>query len=455
MNSPLIHQPAAADPAGSAALAAATASDLPDAAKRAEQILPSAPPAVASLSPLSASSTPLASPEPDWRAAAQRCADLAAQFADAIDREARFPFEAFEALRRERLLSALVPAAYGGAGLSLAEVGEICETLAHGCASTAMVYAMHQIQVACIERHASGNAWQRALLGKLVEHQWLLASATSEENIGGSMRTSACSVELDGTRFRIDKACPTISYGAHADAILVTARRTADAPAADQVLIVALRDETRLDKRNGWDSMGMRGTCSEGFALVATGHVDQILATPFAEIADRTMLPVSHTLWAAVWTGIAGDAVNRAKALFRAQARAKPGSVPPAGLRLAEAVGLLQMMQARLAAAFQAEHAEHRAARGPADDDAPLSAMLGFAADMNTLKTAISQTALQVVQQVLMICGMAGYKNGTPFSVGRHLRDLHSAPLMINNDRIAQNTASLLLAQRPTTHAKG
>jgi acyl-CoA dehydrogenase len=75
--------------------------------------------------------------------------------------------------------------------------------------------------------------------------------------------------------------------------------------------------------------------------------------------------------------------------------------------------------------------------------------MLGFASDMNTLKTSISTTALQVVQEVLMICGMAGYKNGTPYSVGRHLRDLYSAPLMINNDRIAQNTASLLLAQRP------
>jgi len=74
-----------------------------------------------------------------------------------------------------------------------------------------------------------------------------------------------------------------------------------------------------------------------------------------------------------------------------------------------------------------------------------------FASDMNLLKTSVSTTAIAIVGQVLMICGMAGYKNGTPFSVGRHLRDLHSAPLMINNDRIAANTASLLLAQRSTT----
>jgi acyl-CoA dehydrogenase len=390
--------------------------------------------------------------EPAWRAAAHRCAAVAAQHADAVDCEARFPVEAFDALKRERLLSAMVPTEYGGAGLSLADVGVICETLAQGCASTAMIYAMHQIQVACIDAHRGDCAWQAHLLTQLVEQQWLLASATSEETIGGNMRTSACSVELEGGRLRIEKLAPTISYGAHSDAILVTARRTADAAASDQVLIVALREDTQLEKRGNWDSMGMRGTCSEGFRLVATGLAEQILATPFADIADQTMLPVSHTLWASVWTGIAADAVNRAKAFFRAQARAKPGTMPPAGLRLAEAVGLLQMMQARLSVAFDAARVAHQARHGVAGHeqaDAPLAAQLGFASDMNTLKTSISTTALQVVQEVLMICGMAGYKNGTPYSVGRHLRDLHSAPLMINNDRIAQNTASLLLAQRP------
>jgi len=386
-----------------------------------------------------------------WREAAQRAAQIAAQYADHVDREARFPIEAFDALKSERLLSAMVPARFGGAGLSLAEVAAICETLAHGCASTAMIYAMHQIQVACIMEHGARNPWHQQVLAQLVEQQWLLASATSEENIGGSMRTSACAVEVIDGRFNIEKMAPTISYGAHADGILVTARRTAESPASDQVLIVTLLGDLELEKRGTWDSMGMRGTCSEGFRLIAEGHAEQILPTPFAEIADRTMLPVSHTLWAAVWTGVAADAVNRAQAFFRAQARAKPGSVPPAGMRLAEAVGLLQMMQARLSVALDAAQAAHDARAANDDADAPLSAQLHYASDMNTLKTSISSTAILVVQEVLMICGMAGYKNGTEYSVGRHLRDLHSAPLMINNDRIAQNTASLLLAQRPAS----
>ncbi len=56
-----------------------------------------------------------------------------------------------------------------------------------------------------------------------------------------------------------------------------------------------------------------------------------------------------------------------------------------------------------------------------------------------------------MVKHATMICGMASYKNGTPYTLGRHIRDLHSAPLMISNDRIEANTANLLLALRPAT----
>jgi len=48
----------------------------------------------------------------------------------------------------------------------------------------------------------------------------------------------------------------------------------------------------------------------------------------------------------------------------------------------------------------------------------------------------------------MLICGIMGYKNGTPFSLGRHLRDVHSAQLMISNDRILSNVASMLLVHK-------
>ncbi|WP_277182852.1 acyl-CoA dehydrogenase family protein [Caballeronia sp. BR00000012568055] len=388
--------------------------------------------------------------------AARRVAVIAAKHADAVDREARFPAEAVDAMRAERLFSAMIPREHGGDGLPLTGVARLCEALAQGCASSAMIYAMHQSQVVCIVNHGVNVAWQRAFLARMVSEQLLLASATSEENIGGNMRTSACAVDLIDNAFSIEKLAPTISYGLYSDCILVTARRHPDAPASDQVLIVAPRDTLTLEPRGTWDTLGMRGTCSEGHRLVAKGTADQILPDPFSKIADESMLPVSHTLWSSVWCGIASDAVNRAHQFFRNQARGKPGALPPSAARLAETVTTIKMMQARLReslANVEAASAERaaRQMRNSDDNDAPLTASIGVNADLNMLKLAISQAAVHVVQETLMICGMAGYKNDTPFSVGRHLRDLHSAPLMISNDRIELNTANLLLAQRTAT----
>ncbi|EKZ96816.1 acyl-CoA dehydrogenase family protein [Cupriavidus metallidurans] len=373
-------------------------------------------------------------------AAAREAATVAQRFADAVDQEARFPHEAFEVLRDQGLLGAMVPAVLGGSGASLATVAAICKVLGETCASTGMIYAMHQIQVACLLDHGTGSPWHQHLLARIAGEQLLLASATSEEAIGGALRSSGCAVNVDGDRFHLLKMAPTISYGAHADGILITARRNADASPSDQVLVCALKSDYTLQGLNAWDTLGMRGTCSNGFRLEATGQVDQVLPVPFGEIADATMTPVSHILWSSLWLGIASDAVSRAKTFFQGQARARPGQLPPSASRVSEAVSLLQMMEGRVDLALAHQRSRHAGAS--------VSAAFALAAEMNGLKTAMSTMALEVVQQALLVCGMAGYKHGTPFSLGRHLRDLWSAPLMINNDRIQTNTANLLLADR-------
>jgi acyl-CoA dehydrogenase len=42
-------------------------------------------------------------------------------------------------------------------------------------------------------------------------------------------------------------------------------------------------------------------------------------------------------------------------------------------------------------------------------------------------------------------CGLSGYRNDTDVSIGRHLRDVLSAPIMINNDRILASMGSATL----------
>jgi acyl-CoA dehydrogenase len=81
-------------------------------------------------------------------------------------------------------------------------------------------------------------------------------------------------------------------------------------------------------------------------------------------------------------------------------------------------------------------------------DDADALASLGFAIRMNNLKIGSSQLVVQIVSQALLICGMAGYRNEGPYSLGRQLRDSFGAMLMINNDRIAGANASMLLVHK-------
>src|SRR5262249_52085066 len=153
--------------------------------------------------------------------------------------EARFPHEAIAALREERMLGAFVPRQLGGRGATIGELAACCEVLGRSCASTAMIFAMHQIEVACLVRHACASEFFRDYLAGLATHQWLIASATSEVGTEGDLRRSICAVERDGRRIHVTKQAPVISYGDEADDVLLTARRSPDAASSDQVLVLA------------------------------------------------------------------------------------------------------------------------------------------------------------------------------------------------------------------------
>jgi len=152
------------------------------------------------------------------------------------------------------------------------------------------------------------------------------------------------------------------------------------------------------------------------------------------------MLPVSHILWSSLWLGIALDAMDKARTFVRAEARKKPGVVPPASLRLSELAILVQGFRGTLNDAVR----EYSAVK---DDPEALSSM-GVALRMNSLKIAASQLVVQAVTQAMLICGISSYRNDSKASLGRHLRDAYGAMLMINNDRIHGANAQMLLVYK-------
>src|SRR5437773_1918674 len=299
----------------------------------------------------------------DFKTRVQAVTEVAAQHAASVDRAARFPEEAFAAVKSQRLLGILVPQRLGGEGADLAQVADVCYQLAQACASTGMIYAMHQIKTACLLRHMRDSQALGRLLRRLCAEQRL----------------------------------------------------------------------------QGWNTLGMRGTCSEGYTLKAAGAADQIVPDPYEIIHPQTMVPCAHLLWGSVWTGVAADATARAQGFIRQVVRQSGGQTPPGAPQYTRALASLRTLRGMLASSLRAYQRSM--------DDPKALASLEFQTMITLTKVEASELAVSIVLSAMRACGLSGYRCDSEFSIERHLRDVLSAPIMINNDRILTNLAnSSLLA---------
>jgi acyl-CoA dehydrogenase len=373
----------------------------------------------------------------DLTARARAAAEVAKLNAAAVDAEARFPGEAFAEIRKHRLLGIQIPSGLGGEGASIADIADVCYILGQACSSTGLIYAMHQIKIACIVRHYKGNGALERILGRIAADQLLMASSTTEGQAGGNVRSSEAAVEHDGEQVTLERKATVISYAVEADGVVTTARRAADAAGSDQVLLVLLKADYTLERLQVWDTLGMRGTHSEGFTLRARAAAEQILPEPYERIHAQTMVPFAHLLWGSVWAGIAAAAAGKAQAFIRHAVRGSNGQMPPGAAHFTQAVSTLRTLRGVLAANLRSYEAVM-------SDEKAISS-LEFQAMITLTKVQASELAVTTVLSALRACGLSGYRNDTEFTIGRLLRDVLSAPLMINNDRILTNLATTSL----------
>jgi acyl-CoA dehydrogenase len=359
-----------------------------------------------------------------------------------VDRNARFPAEALEVMRELRLLSASLPEELGGMGLEPPALAEIASTLARRCASSAMVFAMHEAQIESLRFGAGQNEHFKGVMREVAEKQLLIASVTSEAGIGGNIRASQAAAEAGGERIVFEKQSPTLSYAEYCDAFLITARRASDAAESDQVLVWAMKDEVQLEKLGGWDTMGLRGTCSPPFKLNVDTAAENLIDAPFGTIASHRMVPWSHLLWASCWEGIASAAFDKAVKASRKKARKNLADGKEFGEpRLADAFSELQALRA-IIFEFSRIYSEQAAA---APDWTRATEVKVLTADAMSLKLNASMMSSRVAEQSLEIIGMPGFSESAPLSVTRHIRDLMGARLMVSNERLRHTSGQILL----------
>jgi acyl-CoA dehydrogenase len=364
--------------------------------------------------------------------------EFAGPAAEEVDQQSRFPHEAVEQYKARKLLSALIPEHLGGGGASLAEVAGAVRALAFHCTASALVLAMHSVEISNLVRHGSSEPMQ-ALLAEIASEQLLFANANSEVGIGGDVGRSSCAIEPGDDGPKLDKQALAISYGEYADAIAATARRAPDAEQTDQVQAICRRGNFTLEQTSSWDATGLRGTCSNGFRIQASVDPGMIYPVPFAAIASSGGIQASTILLSAAWVGLAEASAAKAHEYVRAAARRSIGTLPPSAGQLAVLATDLQQSRSLLTTAA---NSFTLLASSP-DMESP-----GYVASVRNVKVSTSELAVKIATAALSICGIAGFKRDTPFSLDRQIRDAHGALVMVSNERYLRANAEILLARK-------
>jgi acyl-CoA dehydrogenase len=279
----------------------------------------------------------------------------------------------------------------------------------------------------------------RRVLSEVVDHQLLIANANSEVGMGGDVMRSITALVPDGDAWLFDKQALAASYGADADLILSTARRSPDATETDQVLALLRASKMTLEPTTGWDTLGLRGTCSTGMHITGRVTGDDLFPVPFAEIANGGGGQLRHVLMTSVWTGLAEAALEEAHETVREASRRSIGTTLQSAVRLAEMMTEVQVARSMLAEAIRQIEAALEA--GTIDD-------IGLVMSLRNVKIVTSEAAIHAATSALQICGIKGFRRGEDYRLERIIRDACGALIMVSNDRYLQENAQMAPVRR-------
>ncbi len=153
------------------------------------------------------------------------CAHFPGEYWRKLDRERGYPTEFVEALTEAGYLAALIPEAYGGAGLPISAAAAILETIhAEGCngaACHAQMYIMGTIL-----RHGSAEQ-KRTYLPKIAAGELRLQAFGVTEPTSGTDTTSLRTfARRDGDHYVVNGQKVWTSRAEHSDLMLLLARTT-------------------------------------------------------------------------------------------------------------------------------------------------------------------------------------------------------------------------------------
>ena len=177
---------------------------------------------------------------------ARLCQDFAGDYWQACDKDDAYPSAFVKRLTEEGYLSALIPEAYGGLGLSLSAGGAILEEIHRSGGNAAACHAQ-MYTMGTVLRHGSEAQKQRFLPGIASGDLRLQAFGVTEPGSGTDTSALKTTARKQGDKYIINGQKLWTSRAEHSDLMILLAR-TSDVPEGGKktdglsVFIVDMRD---------------------------------------------------------------------------------------------------------------------------------------------------------------------------------------------------------------------
>jgi len=342
-------------------------------------------------------------------AAQQLVADKVAPYAVQVDEEARFPQEAYDALRAADMHAVHVPEAYGGNGADALATCLVIEQVARGCASSSLIPAVNKLGSLPLML-AGTEAQKRQWLRPLAAGEALFCYALSEADAGSDVASMRSKAVRDGDGWVLDGVKRWITNAGHGDSYVVFAVTDPAAARGRHIsaFLVAKTDEG-VSFGAPERKLGIKGSPTREvyFDAVRLG-ADRLLGA-VGEGMSLAMRTLDHTrvTIAAQAVGIAQGALDLAASYVKERRQFGKAVADFQGVQF-----MLADMAMRLEAARQLTYAAAaRSERGDGDLTFFSAASKCFASD----------TAMAVTLDAVQLLGGYGYTRDFPAE--RMMRD--------------------------------
>ena len=354
-----------------------------------------------------------------------------------VDAECLWPRHALSALAEAGLLGLHVPRRLGGHEQGLLALAVTGETIAQGCASSALCFAMHSVATAVITAKATPHHDEH-YLAPIAQGRHLTTLALSESGTGAHFYFPQTRLaRVDGT-FAVTGTKQFVTNGGQADSYVISTLASDHAQPGEFNCLVVDAAAPGITWHDGWRGLGMRGNSSCTMQLAGArvpldnllGHEGDQIWYVFEVVAPYFLIGMAGT-----YLGLAQAALDLTSEHLRGRAYAHSGET------LAD-VSVLQHRLAGMAAAVLRTRGlvYHAAYLGDVGDPKAVPAIM-------MAKAEAAEVAVTVANEAMTCCGGQAYRANS--TLARLLRDARAGHVMAPTTDLLRTWAGRLLLDRP------